>query len=231
MNDNAADHSPGQPSVFGPPRTRGLHLSCGHVTVLALAQQVPVYFYAPLLRGGISLRIDAAAAAEGAAFLVLPIPTIITGIFACEYAYRRVRDRDVRASPAPVVLAAAIVLFWILALVGQSHKDAAFQRNLEAKLQPWAIGILARPRAGVVEKGKTNVRAELVPAFIGSARSVVFLDPSSPRFGENEPCLGVLYGGGFFSLHGYVVGRRTLRLEDGPRGVRKVRDGMFRFQE
>lgn len=220
-----------EPSVFGPPRSRGLRLSCGHLIVLVCAQFIPLYFFGMLAGGGISLLIDAASAAKGCAGLVLPIPFLVAVLFACEYAYRRLREKDAHASPAPMVLAAAILLFWIFALVGQSHKDAAFQHNLEARLQPWAESILARPRAAVVEKGTFTVRAELVPAFVDNSHRVVVLDPSRPRFGENEPCLGVYWGGAFFPPHGYVVGRRTLRLEEGRKGVRKVTEGMYRFQE
>ena len=49
-------------------------------------------------------------------------------------------------------------------------------------------------------------------------------------FGANEDSIVVVYGARD-RVGGYVVGRRTLKLEEGPRGVRKVRDGMYLFQE
>jgi hypothetical protein len=199
------------------------------IFALIAAAVVPLYGYELLSAGGIVISINVAGAALFAAAFALPVPVAVMLSLATAYMRRRRTNYTVPSSPNAVIASAAILLFWIGALGWQYHKDSVFQRNLEARIQPWAESILSRPRGEVVDKGTKTVRKDLVPPFIGhhARRGVEVQDAVTSRFGASETTIVVYYGGGLISTHGYVIGRSTLKVDPWPR---KVKDGLYSFQ-
>jgi hypothetical protein len=88
---------------------------------------------------------------------------------------------------------------------------------------------LSRPRAEIVENGGRDIREDLIPAFVGQ-RYIPFQSAKDSTFGANEDSIAIFYGV-HQSVGGYVVGRKTLRIDEGIRRARKLKDGLFRFQD
>ena len=198
------------------------------VLVMALSMPFPLLcFVMWLLPGGINISMNASTAALRISLFILPVPLLVLAAFSLQYLWRRCHKRVKTPSPNAVMASLGVVLFWVCALGWQSHRDAVFQRNLEARLQPWAESILARPRAEVLDRN--YIREDLVPAFVGR-RGIWFQSAKDSTYGANEDSIAIFYGV-HQSVGGYVVGRKTLRIEEGARGARKIKDGLYRFQD
>lgn len=179
---------------------------------------------------GINITMDASTAARRVAPFILAVPMLVSMALVIQYLWRRARHKIQDASARHALAASvAVVLFWICSLVVQSHRDAVFQRNLEARLQPWAESILSRPRAEVLEKGRSYIREDLIPEFIGQ-RYIPFQTAKDSGFGANEDSIAIFYGV-HQSVGGYVVGRKTLKIKEGVRRARKLKAGLYRFQD
>ena len=220
------------PVISKPPRPGFWSRWSPVILIVWATSAIPLYFFLFLTAGGINFEIDASKAALRFSILILPIPVLVSLAFAVQYGWRRWRFKGAGTPPPTnLIVSVAIVLFWVCALGLQSHRDAVFQRNLEARLQPWAESILARPRKEVVGRGKGTVRDDLISKFIGPSRHILIQDVPESRFGANEQSIVVLYGGHMTPIHGYVVGRKTLRIEGGERRAHKLRDGLYRFHD
>lgn len=221
------------PILTGPRPRRRAFLAANEVGTLIGAQVVTLLFFPFLGLTGIFYTIEASKAAWNMAVFVLPVPAVTALVYAYKYARRSVHRRGAGApSPNALIISVAAVLFWIGALGWQSHEDAVFQRNLEVRIQPWAESTLARPRADVVDKGSCRLRDALVPTFLGHTSDLLIQNPAESAFTVNERCIVVFYGSHATPNHGYIVGGNTLAVaQGGRRGVRKVKAGLYRFQE
>lgn len=199
--------------------------------VVTISMPFPIIVFGLTLGpGGINITMDASAAALRVAPFVLFVPLSVTMALAILYLWRRYRNKGKGAtSPNALITSIAVVLFWVSALGWQSHKDAVFQRNLEARLQPWAESILSRPKVEVLEKDSDYIREDLIPPLVGQ-RYIRIQRAQDSNFGANEDIIAIFYG--FHqSVGGYVVGRKTLRIKEGVRRARKIKDGLYRFQD
>lgn len=164
---------------------------------------------------------------------VLATATLILLFLAClMLSAALLSGKDSKAGGGLFVLSIVVAAASVAAIPNLCLRAA--RRDVGETARQWAMGVLAKPRAEVLDTHAPEwfgprLKGDLVPAYLkrGHFRGARLQPPNGSG---GKPYVEVVYGGGRLGAQGYYLGSKTLDLTlGGNDGVRKIMPGVYSF--